>query len=355
MTSFAADFAHARTKFLESAHAAGGELDRIVLERNGPDGEELSTDFAWVGPRSAARVFIAISGVHGVEGFFGSAVQVEWLRRHEYRRMPADTAALLIHAANPFGFAWLRRANEDNVDLNRNWIEFDRPLPRNPLYAEIAGDLCPTAWTPESRAETGARLSAWKERNGMRAFQQAVSGGQWDYPKGLFFGGAAPTWSRRTLTRILQSCVDGVSRVTIVDFHTGLGPYGYAEPIVHRRRDDPGFARTRGWIGAAATSLYGESTSAELRGDMLNAIPALLPKAEVDAVALECGVLPFDKVGAALRADNWLHAHGDPESGDAAGIRNLMRSAFHSEDPLWQGMALGQGLAACRAALGALS
>jgi hypothetical protein len=32
-----------------------------------------------------------------------------------------------------------------------------------------------------------------------------------------------------------------------------------------------------------------------------------------------------------------------------------MRAAFHSDDLVWQGMALGQGLAACQAALGELA
>ena len=104
------------------------------------------------------------------------------------------------------------------------------------------------------------------------------------------------------------------------------------------------------------TSLYGGgSVSAEIYGDGLSAIQALFPKALVDAIALECGVLPPDKVGAALRADNWLHAHGDPTGPEAASIKKLIRDAFYCDSPVWQGMALGQGLAACRAAVGGLS
>jgi hypothetical protein len=184
----------------------------------------------------------------------------------------------------------------------------------------------------------------------------AITGGQWRHADGLFYGGAAPSWSRKVLTDILTGNLGGTARVAIVDFHTGLGPYGYAEPIIHRRSDDPGFVRTRSWIGAAATSLYGGgSVSAEIHGDGLSAIQTLLPKAAVDAVALECGVLPFDKVGTALRADNWLHTHGDRSASEAASIKKLICEAFYSESPVWRGMALGQGLAACRAALGGLS
>jgi hypothetical protein len=354
--SFSADYGQARMKFVEAADAQGGELQRIAHPARGPDGADLSMDIAWFGERSASKVLVTFSGVHGVEGFFGSGVQVEWLRRSENRRLPQDTAALLIHAVNPYGFAWLRRPNEDNVDLNRNWIDFDRPLPSNERYEEIAEDLCPPHWSAEAQAAAGARLSSWRERNGERIFMQAVMGGQWRHGDGLSYGGAAPTWSRKALTDVLKSYLGGAARIAIVDFHTGLGPHGYVEPIIHRRRDDPGFVRTRSWIGAAATSIHGHgSISAEIFGDGLSAIQALFPKAVVDAVALECGVLPPDKVGAALRADNWLHAHGDPTAPEAGAIKKLIRGAFHSDSPVWQGMALGQGLAACRAALGGLS
>ncbi|KDM66074.1 M14 family metallopeptidase [Acidiphilium sp. JA12-A1] len=356
MNSLGENYDQARSKFVEAAGIHGGQLERITHDARAPDGGDLSVDIAWFGDRSASRVFVALSGVHGVEGFFGSATQIEWMLRGEYRRLPKDAAALLVHAVNPYGFAWLRRTNEDNVDLNRNWIDFDRPLPDNSRYEEIAEDLCPASWSTAAQASSAAGLSAWRERNGMGAYLQAVTGGQWRHPDGLFFGGTAPSWSRMVLTEILKSYLAGAARVMIVDFHTGLGPHGYAEPIIHRRRDDPGFARTRSWIGAAATSIYGGgSISAEVHGDGLSAMPALLPNAIVDAVSLECGVQPIDKVDTALRADNWLHAHGDPTAPEAMEIKKLIRGAFHSDDSTWQGMAVGQGLAACRAAVGGLS
>jgi hypothetical protein len=157
------------------------------------------------------------------------------------------------------------------------------------------------------------------------------------------------------LTRIIESKLGAASRVNIIDFHTGLGPYGYAEPIIGRPRDDPGFARTRSWIGAAARSLYGDgSVSAEIKGDGMSVLPALMPHAVVDAVALECGIRPINEVALALRADAWLHAHGDLDSPESKSIKSTLRAAFHSDDLLWQGMALGQGLAACQAAVAGL-
>jgi len=358
-TSFSNDYGAARSKFFDAARDAGAITSRLVLDNRGPGGLELSTDVAWLGSRSAKSVLVTISATHGVEGFFGSAIQVEWLRRARSAALPEHVAALHVHAINPYGFAWLRRTNESNVDINRNWVDFTRELPKNALYDELSQDLCPADWSEASRAQTGARIAAWIQRQGPKGaaiYQQAVSGGQWDHPRGLFYGGTGVSWSRKTLTDILTSELDRAARVCVLDFHTGLGPYGYAEPIVGLRRDTPGFARTRSWIGAGAKSLHGDnSVSAEIVGDGLSAIPALLPNATVDAVALECGIKPINEVALALRADAWLHAHGDVRTPEGSRIQRQMRDAFHSDDLMWQGMALGQGLAACQAALGELS
>jgi hypothetical protein len=353
---YSENYVEAREKFLGAAREARAELSRFALEQRGPDGTELSTDIAWLGPPDAKRVIVTISATHGVEGFFGSATQIEWLRRGEAALLPEGVAALHIHAINPYGFAWLRRTNESNVDINRNWMDFTKPLPPTPLYDELSEDLCPSDWSPESQARTGARMSAWIQRHNPRIYQQAVSGGQWTHPGGLFYGGTEPCWSRRVLEAIITSRLGNASRICILDFHTGLGPYGYAEPIIGRRRADPGFLRTRAWIGAGAKSLYGDgSTSAEVTGDTMSALPNLMPHALVDVVALECGIRPINEVALALRADAWLHRHGDPLSAEAKPIKAMVRAAFHSDEPIWQGMALGQGLAACRAALGGIT
>lgn len=353
---FSESYSEARDKFLSAAAEVGAVVNSFALGIQGPDGGELATDVAWVGAAEAPKILTTLSGVHGVEGFFGSATQIEWLRRTKGTSLPKDTAVLHVHAINPYGFAYLRRTNEENIDINRNWINFDQALPENALYEELSADLCPADWSEETQAATGARLNAWIGSNGFPAFQQAVSGGQWLHPQGLFFGGRAPSWSRKTLTHIIKSKLKSAARVCVIDFHTGLGPYGYAEPIIGRPLADPAFERTRAWIGAAAKSLYGDgSVSAEITGDSLSVLPTLLPHARVDVIGLECGIRPINEVALALRADAWLHAHGDLKSPAAKPIKSMIRAAFHSDDPLWQGMALGQGLAACQAALAELA
>src|SRR5579863_1510513 len=95
---YSKSYVEAHEKFVGAGRETGADMSRYVLDRPGPNGEELSTDVAWSGSHESNRVLVTISATHGVEGFFGSATQIEWLRRGEAARLPAGVAALHIHA-----------------------------------------------------------------------------------------------------------------------------------------------------------------------------------------------------------------------------------------------------------------
>ena len=61
------------------------------------------------------------------------------------------------------------------------------------------------------------------------------------------------------------------------------------------------------------------------------ALPAF-PKADVRSAARPPHPL---SVLQALRADAWLHAHGDPTGEAAPAIRAQVRAAFADDDPAW--------------------
>jgi hypothetical protein len=296
-----------------------------------------------------------ISGTHGAEGFCGSGAQVDWLVRGEPARLPPGVAVLMIHAINPYGFSWLRRVTHENVDLNRNWVDFDAPLPANPGYDAIAEAAVPAEWTPEAQAASAKALGAYMAAQGPAAFQQAVSGGQYRHAGGLFFGGAGPSWSRRTQSAIFAEYLGQAARVGIIDYHTGLGPWGYGERIVTDAPGSTGYDRAQAWYGAGVTSPSGgTSTSAPITGDGLEAAPRLLPHAEVTGMAIEVGTMSLMEVLLALRADAWLHTRGDPLSPDAAPIKAQVRAAFYGDADDWKGMVAGQSLLATRQAIAGL-
>ena len=118
---FPADSRQARANFIAAAEACDlGVTTRVHPTQQGPDGKPVFLDTALAGPREAKSALLLISGTHGVEGYFGSGAQTGLLREGLARRMPKGVKLVLLHALNAFGFAWDRRVNEDNTDINRD-------------------------------------------------------------------------------------------------------------------------------------------------------------------------------------------------------------------------------------------
>ena len=353
---FASDFGAARNYFLDAAHEALAEVASYTHPLRGPDDEPLTTDVAWLGRKDATRVLVMVSGTHGVEGYCGSGAQVDWLRRKEGDRLPKEVAALLIHAINPYGFAWSRRVTDENVDLNRNWIDFSAPLPKSAGYDDIADLVAPVEWNESSRGRLYAGAKAYDDKKGGRAFQKAVAGGQYTHPNGLFYGGTKPTWSRETLTTIFKERLSHAESVGIIDYHSGLGPWGYGELISTAAADSPSFVRAREWYGerAVTTAAPGQAAATALDGDWVGAAPKLLNGVTVTGIAIEFGTLEVPQVLDALVADNWLHAHGVIDSPEGRAIKAQLRAAFYPDSDIWRGMILGQSLVACRQAAAGL-
>lgn len=156
------------------------------------------------GDPAGPRLLIVSSACHGVEGFGGSGVQVFALHDTEWRAKARDAgvAVLYIHALNPYGFSHVRRVTQENVDLNRNFHDFSAPLPVNEGYRRVHPLLFPPTWPPD--AANQATIQDFVARNGLAAWQAAITGGQYEYPDGLSYGGNAPTWSNQTVRAILR-------------------------------------------------------------------------------------------------------------------------------------------------------
>ena len=187
--SFAADYSEARDKFLSAARIANAAMMRYDNQTKGPKGESLSTDVARVGPDDASKIVVTISSTHGAEGYCGSGVQVDWLATIGAGGLPKDTAALFIHAINPYGFAWTRRVTEEGNDLNRNYVDHSKPYPINKGYADIHDWLIPRDFGPNSVAQADAKLAEYRAKVGDKSYFEAMSGGQYTHPDGFFFGG----------------------------------------------------------------------------------------------------------------------------------------------------------------------
>lgn len=327
-------YADARAAFLDAAATAGARIESFAHPRTGLEDEELFVDVAEVGPADADSVVIVVSGTHGVEGYLGSALQRHHLETYDTDREHGP-AIVFVHALNPYGFSWVRRVNEDNVDLNRNFVDWSQPPPTNDGYADLADALVPNDWSAETQERTLLELMGLMETLGMDRLQQIVSGGQYDHPTGVFYGGTGPTWSNEWLRGFMARRLDGVRRAAVVDLHTGLGPWGHGELISSERPDGDTFERQQAWWGDVISMNDDASVSATLEGDWLGAAHDFAPATEITGVAIEYGTVDIITVLQSLRADAVLHGHGDPTADDAGEVRDQVRAAFLDDDPAW--------------------
>ncbi len=336
---FSDDYQAARRKFLAACEAAGAGVESHQNRHAGPDGAPLFTDVGTIGAPDARAALVLGSGTHGVEGFAGSGIQTGLLSDGLGSRVPRGVRVVMIHAINPYGFAHLRRVNEDNVDLNRNFVDHSKPYPANDEYDRLAHAIAPASQSPLARLAASCQIASFRFLNGKQAFQAAVSRGQYSHERGLFYGGRFETWSSRTLRSIIQGSLQGTARLAFVDFHTGLGAYGQGELILNEARTSSVYDRAVTWWGERVKSTKeGESVSADLEGTLKLAISRMLPEAEITGASLEFGTYPPMEVFRAMRAENWLHHHGGASFPQADGIKARFRRAFYPDADEWKAM-----------------
>jgi Protein of unknown function (DUF2817) len=351
--AFSTSYAKARAKFLEAAATAGLQIESHNHPLTGRDGETLAMDVARDGAMDADKLLIVTSACHGVEGYCGSGVQVFALHDAEWlvKARAQGVAVLYVHALNPHGFSHIRRTTHENVDLNRNFQDFSKPLPVNEGYRTLGPLLIPEQWPPD--AANQAAVAQFVQTHGVAATQAALSGGQYEFPQGLFFGGTAPTWSNQTLRKVLRQHATRAKHIAWIDLHTGLGPSGLGERIFACQDDAAAIARARKWWGGGigsdgkaatpVTSIYdGSSSSALLTGLMWMAAYQECPQAQYTGIAMEYGTVPWTDVTAALRGDHWLNVHPEASPALAKQIKQAMMDAFYTDTDAWKGQIISQ-------------
>lgn len=335
--SFRASYGDARGLFLESCAASGARVASHAHPLPGPDGAALSLDEARFGPDDARRVLFVASGTHGVEGYCGSGIQSFLLADGLASRLPSGVALVLVHAVNPWGFAWTRRVNEDNVDLNRNFLDHDAPHPDNPDYDRLYDVLNLPSLDPAAIADGMAQLKRFEDEHGWAAMYRALSGGQYRHPRGVQFGGTAPTWSNRTLRALWQRHAGAAEVAAFVDLHSGLGPRAMGMLLQTAREGSTADLLARAcWPDVIRAQPAQGGDAALVSGLIGPAFVAALPHVAAVGLVLEFGTRELTEVLQAVQADHWLDAHGTRDSDQGRAIARRMRDAFFLDDADWQ-------------------
>jgi len=260
---FALTYEEARDRFRTAAGRLGWELQSF------PVVDHRTIDVALSPGSPNDPLLMVSSGVHGVEGIFGSAVQLAALHNWEKVGSPSGVRCVFVHAICPSGFAHIRRFNEENIDLNRNFLPPGEAYAGSPpRYAGLDAALNPKR--PPGRSEFFTlRAMLGIARFGLTGLKQAIAGGQYDFPKGMFFGGFGPSRSKVILAEQFPDWLADAPRGVLLDLHSGLGKSAELKLLVdvppHTKEQleraarwfDPDFAGKARRTSRAAASIAG--------------------------------------------------------------------------------------------------
>ncbi len=339
---FSADFVTARRRFRDAVTAQHGRLDILQLESTGPAGEDLTIDIGWFGAANPKSVLVHSSGLHGVEGYAGSAIQLQWLMEG-MPALPDNAAIAIVHVLNPYGSAWRRRVNENNVDLNRNFrAPHDDGADLGRDYLTVDALLNPQS-VPR-RDLFYARAACMVLRHGMVNLRRAVVAGQCLNPQGLFYAGSKLEPGPQLYQGYLEKTLARAQRIVAIDVHTGLGRYGEDTLIVDA-------AQHRGGVNHAMRKAFGErmrladneGLAYRVRGAQHDMYYRLFPDADVHFATHEFGTLHELRVLAALRAENRWHLYGSGAA-DHPSKKQLVE-VFCPRDEAWRAQVLRRGRA----------
>lgn len=349
MTYFSPDYFTARSRWRGAAKQLGCRLESHSIDAVAPINDNLTIDVAMCGNPLANRALVLSSGLHGVEGLFGSAVQLALLERYlpDYP-LPPELAIVMIHILNPFGCAWYRRWNEDNIDLNRNFLlsgDTYRGCP--PDYPQLDSFLNPPS--PPTKFEPFLLKSLGIiERYGMATLKNTLPIGQYEFPQGLFFGGIAPSQTQQILTAHLGRWLGLARQVIHLDLHSGLGKWGtyklFAEVAKNSQRGawlQQQFGRDR------VLTLAPEDLVYQSRGTFGQWCQAAYPHLSYDFLLAEFGTYSMLRVLRALRAENRAHWWGHPADNSYQWAKDELAEVFVPHDRRWRDNVLKQAVELC--------
>jgi predicted deacylase len=354
MDYFSPDYFTARSRWKAAAERYSGRIESYVIEADAPLKEQqLTIDVAIFGDPNASKALVISSGLHGAEGLFGSAVQLATIDRYlATDRLSSDLAIVMIHTLNPFGCAWNRRWNEDNIDLNRNFLLADEAYAGSPpAYPALDSFLNPRS--APSRLEPFLLKSLGLiGRYGMSALKNTLPVGQYEFPQGLFFGGKAASQTQQILSAHFRSWLGAAQQVIHLDLHSGLGKWGTYQLFAELTKDSPHyqwlFDRFEGLL-----TLDPEDLVYQPRGTLGRWCQAEFADRRYDFLLAEFGTYPMLRVLKALRAENRAHWWGTTEDRSNDWAKQELLEVFVPQNQQWREIVLDRGVNLCWAGINA--
>jgi len=358
LSYFSSGYDESRTRFRENCRRQIASPDDFCrsFPIASPTDKDLTIDYGFFG-RGNDQLIVIQSGIHGSEAIPGAAVQELVLKEYLARLLDRHFDVFLIHALNPYGFKYVRRTDEFNVNLNRNFAVDARDYEkRNADYERLRSLFEPAGPVHDvvlSALGIHARFIGRVVADGFSATPLTIGldSGQYQHPKGMNYGGSAPaqqvTFLRDTLGPIMAR---PYRRILFLDFHTGLGKNGELAIIeaIHPPPKLMGeFTQLMAPNEQDGIVIHSGHDAGffPTSGDVIDFVPSLAgpPDLRVLALTMEYGTMGIDTLSQLRSAsrmilENRAHFYPCPRNDrmPCAEIREDFRTMFSPQDPAWR-------------------
>jgi len=344
MYFFSENYSAARKKFHKTCRQADFKVEsHINFQAKAPTADELAMDVVWCGSENATKVMLVTCGTHGLEAAPGAATILKWIEGGAHQCLPDDTAVMIVHGVNPYGWAWSSRTNEDNVDINRNFLDHNSPYPENSSYGVLHELVINDDVSSHGLEISIQKFHEYSQLHGANAAIHGLSGGQFTNRHGISYGGAAPSWSYTTLTKAVCEKLVFAKKVAIIDWHTGIGDFSEPFIILEGEKHGEQFSRAASWWGEKYVhrdDIFGSAGSPDYSGLLIQGLQKeikALNNADVLSVVIEFGTYGLDSMLQALFIDRWLRSQAaDSESIENTALKTRLIERFYPSLPEWR-------------------
>jgi hypothetical protein len=333
---FSATVSEADAKLAQAAARTGAKVEFIQHPLKGPDGETLNVGVVEVGNPGAPNALLLLSATHGVEGYAGAGVQTGVLNNLATLDLKGDTKLLIVHLINPWGAAWSRREDHENIDLFRNFLYWDRPSEPDPLF-DVWDEAADLAHLGERTAEeNAARIRPLVKQYGEARIIAAVRRGQHHKPRSLTYHGQGQCWSTRVLHQVLRARLEACKRLCVIDLHTGFGDFGAGMVISYDPEGDPRLERVRKWFDGQIYMPGADADTPPHHESPYAFIARLVPGLSVTASILEYGTFPPSETRDLFTTSLYYQYYGDPKSPEGVAVRKRVSRFCYPEEDGWK-------------------
>ncbi len=328
------------------------EIASIKVAEPGEDDLFIDTCYLPAQKRKE-RIILLMSGLHGIEGFAGSAVQQYVMKELVPTWDLEKTGVLLVHGLNPYGFKHERRVSKRNIDLNRNFSAEGALFKlKNEGYKKVYGLL-----NPEGKADAGSLSNRFFPvkagynivRYSMKALRDAVLRGQYEFEKGIYYGGNKSEPQKRIIDTVINGVPRDYRAVLALELHTGYGQRNTMHLFPNPQKDK----RIKGVMEEVFKGYqvdWGDQGDFyQTTGDLMSYLEeTLAPKMFFVPMVFEFGTMDSQTTMGSIRSihavilENQGFQFGYDSDDDRKEIKDRFREAYYPSSPEWRSEVIRQ-------------